>query len=819
MNRYLCALFIFKISSRHKCFNYLKRLLPRDRVKQLDWLLTLRCRRRKWLETSKFIKECLTRGIYTSKLRTRIRNNRMQATVEVCNDFLTTELTNAQAMIDKIDAEIENVKPVLKLLDFVGFCKFTKLQNFHIEEMVKKMTQKHRKVKESCMPVYPPDMDRRILNLSSYNLSLVERQALCLELGFAIPPKRKDQLLINAEFENFYQQLSDVTPKDADQLPAFRADLVSLSHSYGRERIEHSSFLPSHREALLKLKRNPNLLILRPDKGSGVIIMDRDQYVSKMETILSDDTKFKKDQRQFDETNKKDKAIISSLKKLRNEGVLSPSEYKRLYPRGSTIPRLYGIPKTHKRDIPMRPILSMTNTSYELLSKWLAEKLQAIQEYFSELCVQDSFSFVEMLRGDHSSLSISSSSMMVSYDVSSLFTNVPVRETIDIITQTVEEQPHLCPISPAVLKEALMICTTNVQFSFDNTLWRQVDGVAMGSPLGCLFANVFMGHLEKKIRGPIQSHCLLYRRYVDDSFVLIKDKKSALDLLHILNNAHPSLTFTCEFETNNFLPFLDVGVHKHSDGYFSTSVFRKPTFCGVYLNFNSFAPVNYKKGLVRSLYIRACRICSDEHLQPEFDFLKYSLLMNGYPEYFINRHMVDSVAPNVPTQSAEKKSVFLQLPFYGDGPASRLRKALSTLTSRIFSAAKPVIIFDTNKLPVRSPKDSLPASSMSSVIYSFHCGCRSASYIGRTSRSLEARTREHIPRWLEMGHQGRSVSSISDHLLTCDNCPPAPREIFKVIARGRHSLHLRILEALFIKRHRPNLCKQKDYVIDLHLPW
>ena len=175
--------------------------------------------------------------------------------------------------------------------------------------------------------------------------------------------------------------------------------------------------------------------------------------------------------------------------------------------------------------------------------------------------------------------------------------------------------------------------------------------------------------------------------------------------------------------------------------------------------------------------------------------------------------------PHSSVPSAEKKPVYLRLPFYGDGPSARVRRALNAATSRVFFAAKPIITFSTTKIPVASPKDRLPASSMSSVIYSFRCGCRTASYIGRTSRTLAVRAREHIPKWLEMGRQGKCSSSISEHLLACNSCPPAPRDQFVIVAQGRHQRLLRIMEALFIKRDQPTLCKQKDYVINLELPW
>lgn len=261
---------------------------------------------------------------------------------------------------------------------------------------------------------------------------------------------------------------------------------------------------------------------------------------------------------------------------------------------------------------------------------------------------------------------------------------------------------------------------------------------------------------------------------------------------------------------------MDVRVQRRSDGTLATSVYRKPTFSGVYLNFHSFAPVSYKKGLVRCLFYRASRICSPECLQAEFDFLTDVLKRNSYPAYFILKHQANT---SVKSPTVERKPVFLRLPFYGDGPAARLRQRLSTAVCKVFYAAKPVIVFSTTPIPVASPKDRLPSTSSSSVIYSFCCGCGTAAYIGRTSRSLQERSREHVPRWLERGQQGRCNSSITEHLLACDCDRTALHSRFTVLARCRNDLILRITEAMYIKQRRPNLCKQKEHVLDLRLPW
>ena len=117
-----------------------------------------------------------------------------------------------------------------------------------------------------------------------------------------------------------------------------------------------------------------------------------------------------------------------------------------------------------------------------------------------------------------------------------------------------------------------------------------------------------MGHTERSLRSCIKAHCSLYLRYVDDTFAIVPDEQSALSLCTALNNAHPAPHFTHIFESDGILPFLDVKVIRSPEGIFSTSLYRKQTYSGVYLNLNSFSPVSYKVGLVRTLFYRVHRI-------------------------------------------------------------------------------------------------------------------------------------------------------------------------------------------------------------------
>ena len=93
---------------------------------------------------------------------------------------------------------------------------------------------------------------------------------------------------------------------------------------------------------------------------------------------------------------------------------------------------------------------------------------------------------------------------------------------------------------------------------------------------------------------------IYYRRYVDDVIVLFKSKDRVNKFLRYMNTRHPNIEFTHEEENNGSMSFLDVTITR-VDGKFVTSVYRKKTFSGVYLNFKSFLPNSYKQGLLFTL--------------------------------------------------------------------------------------------------------------------------------------------------------------------------------------------------------------------------
>ena len=408
-----------------------------------------------------------------------------------------------------------------------------------------------------------------VLNLSRRTLTDTEISALSKGLAFALPPKRLDYAEYLGTFEKCFQNVKLYPVFGDTSITRIKSRLREIAlnayHSYRPPR--PSGITCDELEAIKKLSEDPTIVVLRPDKGNGVVIMDKTTYT---ENLLADERKFKQheDVNVFELCTKQEDKLIRLLSKLKKDKVIDKSIYNKLTPTGSKPGILYGLPKTHKPNIPMRPILSTIGTFNYQLAKFLVSILTPIS--FSKYCVENSFHFVEEL----AKLQNASTVVMASFDVKSLFTNIPLSETIDICLELLYNTPNnSTSIDRNNMRSLLEIAAKESYFLFNKKIYNQVDGVAMGSPLGPTFANIFMSYHEKAWLAdcPSSFKPLMYRRYVDDTFLLFSDSSHITQFLQYLNSKHPNIEFTSETEKNNTISFLDVKIHRSDK--FHTSIY------------------------------------------------------------------------------------------------------------------------------------------------------------------------------------------------------------------------------------------------------
>jgi hypothetical protein len=124
---------------------------------------------------------------------------------------------------------------------------------------------------------------KRITNLSNYALSNIEKESLYNGLEFCVPPKQIKQYIIDGEFECLFDQTKDLVPTCDMAVSTLKARLVNFARNYPKLHSSHSSsfFSATHLNAVESLRKNPDIIITKPDKGRGVVIMNRDDYINK----------------------------------------------------------------------------------------------------------------------------------------------------------------------------------------------------------------------------------------------------------------------------------------------------------------------------------------------------------------------------------------------------------------------------------------------------------------------------------------------------------------------------------------------------------
>lgn len=230
---------------------------------------------------------------------------------------------------------------------------------------------------------------------------------------------------------------------------------------------------------------------------------------------------------------------------------------------------------------------------------------------------------------------------MCSFDVDALYTNVPVEEAIEIAINSMEKSKTInnTQFNKKELKKLLELAVCNIPFRFRNKYFVQCDGVAMGSPLGPILADIFMSNLETKLNKFSKNKPQLWIRYVDDILCIFHNKQDIDDVLQRINKWHKNIKFTIEKEKENQINFLDVLIIRNvNTNKYETTIYKKPTSTNLYLLYESNQPRKYKLGLIRSLSIRILLICSsDQYSNKELKNLEHALIDNGYPKHIINK--------------------------------------------------------------------------------------------------------------------------------------------------------------------------------------
>ena len=641
-------------------------------------------------------------------------------------------------------------------------------------------------------PVDTPYVDKTnwVINLSSRSLSDAEIALLKKGLNFAVTPANIPATEIIAKVETAVRQL------DAEQADTVRRAVNGILQ---QAEPPEPNITKEMRDALKSLKEDESIMVLPADKGRASVVMDTATYQAKISTLIENGPYQLLNK---DPTDRLTRKLSEKLLTLKRNGHLSEAVYNKIRPRHKQPPRIYGLPKIHKADVPLRPIVSCVNTFAYDLSAYLANILYPLTGK-SEFTVTNSAHFVSTI----SSETIRDNEIMVSFDVESLFTNVPIDAAVQTALQRLENDPSLADrttLTPAQIADLLTFVLRSTYFQYNGSIYEQKDGAAMGSPVSAVIANLYMESFEEQAITTSSYKPTIWKRYVDDTFTIL-DHGKVDDFLQHLNNQQPSIRFTMETENNNKLAFLDTAVSREPDGRLTTSVYRKPTHTDQYLAYDSHHPQSVKRGIVKCLYERAKRLVTKPSvISEEKKHLSSVLVSNGYPFSFLQK-LTKTGRPNDSTKPAIEFKATAVLP-YVKGVSEQLRRSLQQQGVRAVFKSETTL-----RSHLVRPKDAVNPAKQDGVVYRIPCECGKV-YIGETGRPMQDRIKEHDR---DIRFARTETSAVSEHAHNTGH-KPLWNEV-KFIDRDPHYYTRRVKEAIHIRLHPDNI--NRDSGIEIPEAW
>ncbi|XP_071491792.1 uncharacterized protein [Diadema antillarum] len=189
-------------------------------------------------------------------------------------------------------------------------------------------------------------------------------------------------------------------------------------------------------------------------------------------------------------------------------------------------------------------------------------------------------------------MKVSNSDLLVSFDVESLFTSVPLKDACATLLKRLDSDrtlPDRTKLSPTEIHDLLGMYLNATSFRWRDTFYQQTEGAAKGSPLSLIVANLFMENFEETALQTATIRPKVWLRYVDDTFVVWQHGAEEINnFLQHINSQHPTIKFIMEMENQGAIPFLDTKITRAAQGYLSHQVYREHTHTDRYLNYRSY---------------------------------------------------------------------------------------------------------------------------------------------------------------------------------------------------------------------------------------
>ena len=594
--------------------------------------------------------------------------------------------------------------------------------------------------------------------------------------------------------------------------------------AYKTHKTQTSNHTKEEKLALETAKQDSSIIFKQSDKCKGLVVMPKQTYIDKVQPIVTEYEHIQK--------NPTSKLEAMTKRVIHNtmDNVVPDKLIKKIIPNSSRTAELYGLPKNHKENVPLRPIVSACGDPLDKLS-WFLERIITQLLPLIPAHLKNTEQYLSTLHDQYPD-GLPPSAIVFTMDVQNLYGNIPTEEAITAVCSMIQKHTteiDLFGLTLDSLKSLLQHCLQNNYVRFGDEFYKQTKGIAMGSRVAPPIAITFMHTVESLILSSPCDQPVLYLRYIDDILGVWTHGAEALDEYYkFINSFHPSLKFSLErTDTSQIssVPFLDTRITVTPTGQYSTELYFKPMASPIIIHFTSAQPIQVKLAVLNSELTRAKRTGSnDEAIERGIQKVTNIFLSNGYPLRIIKRAIFKvkhtEKLNNKPDSDRHKQNTtFISLPFIDDDLSRRInvkvrssglpikiawQRGQTTASILVRSALNPPKCPSGNKTCNACASGIEGQCTTKNVVYEIKCKlCQDSTYIGETKRLVRLRFNEHLR---DAKNKTRDTPW-GDHIRNhhSDEAITAASLHIRILRRCKDVASLKITESKYIRDLNPKL--------------
>jgi len=384
--------------------------------------------------------------------------------------------------------------------------------------------------------------------------------------------------------------------------------------------------------------RHTNTIIQRTDKSKIFHLGRQEDYLKKSDEHMEITGAYKCLDK-HDPLPELIQRTNSYLLKLRLKHLITQKQYESLVVKTEEVDlaHLYYLPKVHKQDTPLRPIVAGMKHPTIKISRMLDELLRPLFNKMAATTTVTSGNEVLDKLEKWSVKNLRQTTTFCTLDVCNLYTMIPQIDGVLSFKKMLDKLnlKHVSGLSTETIIKLSRYVLQNNYFTYNSRYYHQIRGGAMGSPLTLTMANCYMYFYELDIIKQITNSGGLYMRYIDDIFIVINWPTRHLHKqINTWNNFDVNIKLNPHVDQS--VNFLDITI-ENKNGQLFTKVYHKPSHEPYFLPYNSIHPLHIKKNIPFAMLLRSIKYCSTfEAYLDERETIRMALLLNKYPNNFID---------------------------------------------------------------------------------------------------------------------------------------------------------------------------------------